>query len=135
MNCAKCGKPQFNVGPVCTRCKEPTARDLTEKGIAESAAHAEQVASGWKERALAFFKLYATLHPTLMTENVRAYAYERGLDRPPAEGAWGSVTRKAMTEGYVRKVGFKTSDNASQHGKPMALFASEIFVSGATHVE
>lgn len=114
---------------------EPTARDLTEKGIAESRDHAERVRPGWADDALGYFRLYASLHPSFMTESVRAYAYECGLDEPPAPGAWGNVARKAVSEGYVRKQGLSTSGNATQHGKPMALWVSQIFVNGATRVE
>lgn len=112
-----------------------TTFDVIERAVAESAAHAEAVNPGWGDQALAYFRLYATLHPSFMTEAVREYAYADGLDLPPAPGAWGNVARRAKKEGYVVQRGYATSNNPSQHGKQMALFVSQIFTHGAVRVE
>jgi hypothetical protein len=111
--------------------KKPTARELTDKGIEQAKEHAEQVHPGWSDRALEYFRLYATLHPSFMTEDVRAYAYADGFDMPPAEGAWGGVSRAAKKAGYVSARGKTESKNPSQHGKYMTLWASEIYQPGA----
>jgi hypothetical protein len=111
-----------------------TGRDLADRGIARAAAHAEQERPGWADDALAYFKLYATIHPSFMTEDVRDYAYSRGLDQPPAVGAWGGVARAAKKAGYVVARGKAESKNPSQHGKWMTIWISQIYEHGARHV-
>ena len=108
--------------------------DVIENGIAKSAAHAELEEPGWGNKALEYFRLYATLHPSFLTEDVRSFAYADGLQEPPAVGAWGSVSRRAVKEGYVKSRGKTPSNNPSQHGKYMTLWVSEIFQPGTSYV-
>lgn len=115
--------------------RAPTGRELAEEGMKRAAEHAERVLPGWEERALEYFRLYATLHPSFMTEDVRAYADEKGFEQPPAVGAWGPVVKRAKKEGYVVSRGKAEAKSPGQHGKWMALWVSQIFIEGATHVD
>jgi hypothetical protein len=101
-----------------------TAQQLAEKGIKESHDHAEQHAAGWSTRALTCVSRYVgqTFEPFL-TEDVKAWAYENGLDKPPVDGAWGHVMRTAAKHKFIHRCGRREAKSPGSHGKPMALWA------------
>lgn len=84
-------------------------------GIATAAASAGEV---WMKKAEAIFKEFlAPLPPgrRFMIEQVRAFAYERGLGSPPSERAWGSVTLKIVRDGIISRWGYGQVTNARAH--------------------
>lgn len=100
----------------------PTGRELAEKGIRESHEHAERVSEEWTRRAVAKVEEYASLNGEFMTEDVRPWAYENGLDEAPVEGSWGQVMRSAAARGIIHRAGSREAKSPGQHGKKMAVW-------------
>ena len=105
----------------------PSGRELAEEGIRKSVEHAEDVVPEWRERAFDWVQKYAQWHRSLTIEDVKALAYERGLERPPAEGAWGAITIRARKAGIIRFDTYRESANASQHMKPVRVWHSLVY--------
>lgn len=89
-----------------------------QAGMTSSAAHAEDDAPGWAERAFASVRdhyiIFGNITPFTM-EDARSWAYAMGLDRPAEERAWGSVTQRLVRERVIEPVGYApaTSSNGS----------------------
>jgi hypothetical protein len=97
---------------------------LRDEGMATAIAHAERDAPGWGRAALlmveAFCKNLGQL--PFMNEDVRVYAYARGLPLPPDDRAWGGVMRTALLHKVVRQIGTRPVKAASGHRGPRALW-------------
>jgi len=104
-----------------------TVDAVINQGIAASADHADEADPGWGDAALALLRDYAENNLTFMTEDVRAWAYDNGFEHPPAEGAWGSVARRAQKLRWIDALGKTPSKNPSQHGKMMTSWGSRLF--------
>lgn len=74
--------------------------EARDAGIEVAAKRADRD-FGWTDCALAMVETYARACPTLTTEEVRAYAYAKGLPRPPNEHAWGSPMMRARKLGWL----------------------------------
>lgn len=97
--------------------------ELAAKGIAESAAHAEAVREGWGEDAYNCLVDYVARTPDeFLGEELKAWAYDNGLDKPANEGAWGSVLRRASRAKLIEMIGYRAARNASRHGTPSRLW-------------
>lgn len=96
------------------------ARDA---GMQSSAEHAEDVQPGWGEWAMdkAREAIEDFWFPVFTMESVRLHAYGLGLDSPPEERAWGSVTVRLIREGIIEKTG-QFAPAASSHGSPKPLY-------------
>lgn len=103
----------------------PTGRQLAEQGIRQSVEHADAVEPTWSERAFKILWTYALTHVTFTVEEVKDHAYANGLPRPPAEGAWGSPTRRAIKQGIIRFDSYRESKNASRHNCPVKVWRSQ----------
>lgn len=101
---------------------QPTGRELTEKGIAESHEHAEGVSPEWSLRAIKLVEEYARYNETFMTEEAKVWAYQNGLPEPPVDGAWGHVMRAAAARGIIHRAGKREAKSPGQHGKLMTLW-------------
>lgn len=95
-------------------------KKLRDIGIDKVCFHAENVNNGWNEKALQFIEKYPL--NKFMTEDIRDYAYQKGLERPPSERAWGGVMRKAAKMGWIRCVGYQKVNNANAHRTPAAVW-------------
>ena len=92
-------------------------------GMERASDHANRKTPGWDNHAYQAIVDYArTTDAPFMIEQVRKIAYDAGLPIPPAEGAWGTPTKRAASNGVIEFVGFKTSGNKTQHGKPCKLW-------------
>lgn len=99
------------------------ARAAADKGINSSAQHAENDVPGWGDRALTMTRWFARIkgpkccktpngyelvpdssEPFTM-EEVRIWATAHDLPSPPDARAWGSVTRRALSEGLIVATG------------------------------
>lgn len=101
---------------------EPTGRELAEIGIRESHEHAEQVSADWTRRAVEKVGEYAHLHGEFLTEELKGWAYQSGLEQPSVDGAWGAVMRTAAARGIVHSAGKKEARSPGAHGKLMTLW-------------
>lgn len=97
-------------------------RQLADEGGRRALSHAERENMTWGERAYRAILYCAERHPFITIEEVKAFAYSRGLPRPPAEGAWGPVTKRAIKADVITFERYCDSKNASQHGKPIKVW-------------
>lgn len=107
---------QLEIFALASRPKAATSgRSLRDGGIKRSIDHAGNT---WALRAYGFLLEFIRPLPQdrrFMTEQVRAYAYERGLAAPPSERAWGAVTMKAVRNRVIISMGFAKVSNKKAH--------------------
>lgn len=94
---------------------------LRDDGIRESAAHAEDLASGWGASAYRVLCDYARGRAEQFTsEDFRDFL--AGIKFPvPVPKALGAVFQKAARAGVIKRVGFGTSKH--RHLSPCPLWA------------
>lgn len=101
------------------------ARNAALSGMNAADEHAERTMPEWPMMAKAWIINFARqASEPFMIEDVRRYAYDNGLPQPPAEGAWGWPTRRAVSDGHIKFAGFQTSRNPTQHMKPCKLWVA-----------
>lgn len=101
------------------------AAEKASQGIQSSADHAESDSPGWQDRALAYMTSFAAYAPHPWTvETFRAWAAQRGLDKPADERAYGAVTMRALRMGVMVRVGF--APTASSHCGAKPLYARPV---------
>jgi hypothetical protein len=93
---------------------------LARAGMARAADNAEACTPGWQQRALEFIRSYPSTE--FMAEDVRAFAYERGLPRPPHDRAWGAVFIAAKRMGLIVFSRFALVSNAKAHRTPASVW-------------
>ena len=76
-----------------------------DEGMERAITHAEKCRPGWKDDAIAMIARFPL--EEFRAEQLSAFAYANGLDRPPAERAWGSVMVQARRAGLVAPLGFE----------------------------
>jgi hypothetical protein len=77
-----------------------------EKGIKDSADHADAVEAGWTYQALAYLRQFiSTPREPFLIEDLRAWAESNGLPAPANNKAWGKVTRMAVSRKLIEKAG------------------------------
>jgi len=94
-----------------------TGAELRDKGIKQSIDNA---GTPWKEKALKFVLSYPG--DEFMTEDVRQYAYRKGLEKPPSERAWGSIILRARKMGWVKFLRYDSVDNPKAHKTPATVW-------------
>lgn len=93
----------------------PTAAG--EVGIASSAAHAEDDAPGWLERAVDALRRFAWTVPDFTIEEARAAMH---VDPPAELRAWGAVTQTAVRRGIIERTGgFRSAESSNGSPKPV----------------
>ena len=83
------------------------------QGMEAAIAHAESVQEGWKEAAYYFILVFP--NKEFRNEEIRKFAYAKGLPQPPAERAWGGVIVRAARAGMIEKIGIEHSQNPEAH--------------------
>ena len=92
-----------------------------ERGIQESADHADAIEEGWCFQALAMLTAFAAEHAEpFLIEEVRQYAAAHNLPPPPSDKAWGRVARMALSRKRIEKAGYAKA--ASSNGSPKNLW-------------
>ena len=82
------------------------AQAQRDRGIASSAAHAEQVIDGWSNLALEYVRLFAMRNSgTFTAEDVLEAADRDGIIKPPTDRAYGAVFRRAARLGIIARAG------------------------------
>jgi hypothetical protein len=87
-----------------------------DAGMAQALASAESKIPSWGDKAYQALLDYP--HPQFMTEDVRKWAHEEGLEKPPQARAWGAVIARAKKEGEIIPIGFKAVKNPRAHRTP-----------------
>ena len=94
-----------------------------EEAIGLAADRADREESGWSGQALGLLMVFAAkakrAGEDFTSEQVRAYADERGLTAPSDGRAWGSVFLRASRAGIIEHVGFDTSSTARRGHTPI----------------
>ncbi len=91
-----------------------------EAGIEQAIENANKKDTTWGEKALEYLRICP--YETFMVEEVRVWAYTRGLSIPPHGRTWGSVIRKAAKKGIVKHVGFDSVSNPKAHRTPASVW-------------
>lgn len=94
--------------------------ELRDKGMKVASDHAELTNICWNQ--MAFDMLVECPLKTFMTEQLRAWAYENGLPKPPNEKAWGSIVTKAAKAGLIIFQGYRRVSNPQAHRRPAGLW-------------
>jgi hypothetical protein len=97
-------------------------RRLADDGGRRALTHAELQTMSWGDRAYRALLHFMERRPVFTIEQVKDYAYGKGLPKPPAPGAWGPVTKRAIRAGRLTFERFTESANATQHGKPVKVW-------------
>ena len=101
--------------------KVSTGAELRDAGIQQAVDHAEQVEPGWSDLAYQFVLEFVNEYAPRMgieeflTEDVRAWAHNEGLSRPPSARAWGGVIRRAAIAKRIRSNGTRQVKNPNAH--------------------
>lgn len=106
-----------------------TGWQLAEKGMNSAAAHADAVHGDWQDRAYEVVQRYVAAlrkgftDSTFIAEDVREYAARRySLPDPPDKRAWGSVMRRAASDGLIRNVGATKARDPKVHSSFTTLW-------------
>jgi hypothetical protein len=99
-----------------------TGQQLAEEGGRRALAHAELHNMAWGDRAYRALLFLRRGRTEFTVEQVKPEAYARGLPVPPAEGAWGPITKRLVREGRIEFSRYMDSRNPSQHGKPVKVW-------------
>lgn len=101
-----------------------SGEELRDEGKEAAVAHANSAAPDWSEQASGMFALYAQAHQgrVFMTEDVRIWAEQQGLPRPPDARAWGHIATMALRDGVVAKAGMANCKRASGHAGPRSTW-------------
>ena len=96
------------------------AKKLKEEGMQRAVDNAELHAPNWKEQALEYVRNFP--QQRFQTEDVRVWAYEKGLERPPHDRAWGAVIAAARKQGIVKHDGYESVSNPAAHSTPASVW-------------
>lgn len=102
----------------------PTGQELALEGMTRAVEHADREIENWSDRAMQYLRIFAQMERRFMSEQVRAWAEEKGLESPPDPRAWGAVMRRAVIERLVRADGYEPSKNPKAHHRPTQVWAS-----------
>lgn len=95
-----------------------TGQQLAEHGGQQALDHAQRVSNmTWAERATWAILYFMERRPVFTIEQVKDFAYAKGLPKPPADGAWGPVVKKLANSKRLKSDGVVRSTHPSQHGK------------------
>jgi hypothetical protein len=99
-----------------------TARELRDKGIAQSLKSANELHPNWSENAYNFLKKFIRKNKKFLCEDVR---YHSIGTVPPTRSArsWGAIIRRAASEGLIRRVGIDEVKNAKAHACYASVWA------------
>lgn len=98
----------------------PTGVQLRNVGMQRAANNANDVVPNWTVLALEFVAKFN--RNEFMTEEVREFAYENGLPRPPHERAWGSVMTVSKGRGLIEFARYAAVSNPKAHATPATVW-------------
>ena len=97
---------------------------LRDQGMQLALFGAENRIPDWQNKAIHYLKLYISAYPSskFQAEDVRLWAYKKGLERPPNDRAWGSVIARAKKMQLIIFDGYENVDNPTAHSTPAAVW-------------
>ncbi|NDB65562.1 MAG: hypothetical protein EB168_07840 [Euryarchaeota archaeon] len=96
---------------------------LRDAGMQAAASNAEANSSGWQERAIQCVRDFP--QDEFLTEDVRQWAHNNGLEEPPHARAWGAVMANARRLGIIYSVGYRKVRNPKAHRTPATLWSRQ----------
>ena len=84
------------------------SRKNRDDGMQRAVDNANDKHENWSEKAYDFLVQYCKSQgslSTFMTEDVRSLWFEQDMPQPPSNRAWGSIARRAVKNGLIKKVG------------------------------
>lgn len=108
--------------------REMSAKEAAADGMARAVEHANQVEPEWSDKAGALLRQYAERHSEFMTEDVRVWAHENGLEYPPDPRAWGAVANRAVRAALIQRIGFRPTKIRPAHATPRPVWRSLVYV-------
>lgn len=96
------------------------AQEKAEAGMALATDKAERDLPGWSDNALSAIEKYLIINfdQQFLAEDVRGWAETMGLVDPPENArAWGSVFRRALSMGMIRRVGYAPARSSNNSPK------------------
>jgi Asp-tRNA(Asn)/Glu-tRNA(Gln) amidotransferase A subunit family amidase len=104
-----------------------------DEGIERAGDHADEVDPEWNNKAFEFLKRFIANHNgTFMTEEVRVYAEQMDLGRPPDNRAWGGVIKRALNKGMIESCGYSKTRNVKAHRTPAAVWRAVMTINKNT---
>ena len=108
-------------GPITNveRTIHGTAAQLAEAGAQLAADFASTLTgTDWKLMAVSFLKGYASKRGTVQCSDVREAANGFVPEHPKLNPkAWGSVFQAAHREGWIKPLGYATTERKTSHGR------------------
>jgi hypothetical protein len=100
--------------------------ELRNEGMQLSLFNADDKVFEWSVQARFHLERFLRLYPEkeFQAEDLRRWAYQRGLKEPPSHRAWGAIISRAKKEGLIRFVGYENVTNPRAHATPAAVWIS-----------
>lgn len=92
-----------------------------DAGINLAVSHADAICEGWSDLASDFLLEYIKTHSVFMAEEVRI-ASEWVVPEPPHTRSWGAIFVRASKAGYIKRIGYKQTNNPKAHRTPATLW-------------
>jgi hypothetical protein len=89
--------------------------ELRDEGMKKAETSANEKTENWSERAMLLLRKFTQSNKSFMAEDIRLFAIENGLPKPPSERAWGAVIKRAAKSGIIKKVGHQAVSNPRAH--------------------
>lgn len=93
------------------------ARAKADKGIKESADHADRVSSDWKILAIGYVLEHARSNEYMLTEDVRERAHADGFEAAPDDRAWGYIMRASAKCAFIKSDGYAPAKSSNMSPK------------------
>lgn len=101
----------------------PSGIQLRDSGINTALGHANDVIENWADRAMQYLIAFLQTHPgKFMAEQVRQFAIDGGLPKPPNNRAWGGIFQSASRSKLIKQVGYARVKNPRAHCANAALW-------------
>lgn len=100
---------------------------LRDEGIKQAVDHADEKTPNWSDMAFEKVREFTQAYPHLefMTEELRAWAYHKGLPEPTHGRAWGSIMVRAANKNIIEKVRITQVKNPKAHCANANLWKSK----------
>lgn len=94
-----------------------------DEGMTQAVDHADAVDPGWSTKAAQMLLDYLpTATGQFIAPEVRAWAYDRGLSKPPTNMAWGAVFMSFSKRGLIRRAGYTQYGDKTMHTQSVAVW-------------